>query len=129
MALHVRAVCLPDDAERDLYIVDGRLTFERVPGAETVATGGYALPGLVDAARSGFRQFPLQRNVRESQATMGLPPSRGEATRWDVMTRCVPRAAVTQRGHGSVLLLGFRPSRRSGLTVPTAIPAQDEIAE
>ena len=47
--LHVRAVCLPDDAERDLYVVDGRLTFEPVRGAETIATGGYALPGLVDA--------------------------------------------------------------------------------
>jgi imidazolonepropionase-like amidohydrolase len=49
MALHVRAVCLPDDAERDLYIVDGRLTFEPVAGAETIAAGGFALPGLVDA--------------------------------------------------------------------------------
>jgi imidazolonepropionase-like amidohydrolase len=48
MALHLRAVCLPDDVERDLYVVDGRLTFEPVAGAETVATG-FALPGLVDA--------------------------------------------------------------------------------
>jgi imidazolonepropionase-like amidohydrolase len=48
-ALHLRVVCLPDDVERDVYVVDGRLTFERVAGAETVATGGYALPGLVDA--------------------------------------------------------------------------------
>jgi imidazolonepropionase-like amidohydrolase len=48
-ALHLRVVCLPDDVERDVYVVDGRLTFERVTGAETVATGGYALPGLVDA--------------------------------------------------------------------------------
>jgi imidazolonepropionase-like amidohydrolase len=47
--LHVRAVCLPDDVEREVYIVDGRLTFEPVAGAETIATGGYALPGLVDA--------------------------------------------------------------------------------
>jgi imidazolonepropionase-like amidohydrolase len=47
--LHLRVVCLPDDVERDVYVVDGRLTFERVAGAETVATGGYALPGLVDA--------------------------------------------------------------------------------
>jgi imidazolonepropionase-like amidohydrolase len=47
--LHVRAVCLPDDVERDLYVVDGRLTFEPVSRAETIATGGFALPGLVDA--------------------------------------------------------------------------------
>ena len=48
-SLHLRAVCLPDDVERDVYVVDGRLTFEPVAAAETIATGGYALPGLVDA--------------------------------------------------------------------------------
>jgi imidazolonepropionase-like amidohydrolase len=40
---------LPDGEERDLYVVDGRLTFDRVGGAETVAGGGWVLPGLVDA--------------------------------------------------------------------------------
>ena len=48
-ALHVRGVVLPDDEERDLYVVAGRLTYQPVPGAETVATGGWVLPGLVDA--------------------------------------------------------------------------------
>ncbi|HEV3365116.1 MAG TPA: hypothetical protein VG795_13425, partial [Acidimicrobiia bacterium] len=47
--LHVRGVILPDGEERDLWIVDGRLTFERVPGAETIASGGWVIPGLVDA--------------------------------------------------------------------------------
>jgi imidazolonepropionase-like amidohydrolase len=46
--IHVRGVVLPDDVERDLYIVGDRLTFERVPGAETVAAGGFVVPGLVD---------------------------------------------------------------------------------
>ncbi|MGA8112499.1 MAG: amidohydrolase family protein [Actinocatenispora sp.] len=49
MALHVRGVVLPDDEVRDLYLVGDRVTYEPVPGAETVATGGYVLPGLVDA--------------------------------------------------------------------------------
>jgi imidazolonepropionase-like amidohydrolase len=49
VALHVRGVLLPDAIERDLYVVDGRLTFEPVSGAETVSDGGYVLPGLVDA--------------------------------------------------------------------------------
>ncbi len=49
MALHVRGVVLPDDEVRDLYLVDDRVTLEPVPDAETVATGGYVLPGLVDA--------------------------------------------------------------------------------
>jgi imidazolonepropionase-like amidohydrolase len=47
--LHVRAVVLPEAEERDLWVVDGRLTFEPVTGAETVASGGWVLPGLVDA--------------------------------------------------------------------------------
>jgi len=49
MALHVRGVLLPDDEARDLYLVGDRVTFEPVAGARTVATGGYVLPGLVDA--------------------------------------------------------------------------------
>jgi imidazolonepropionase-like amidohydrolase len=36
------------EEHRDLYVVDGRVTFEPQPGAETVATG-WVLPGLVDA--------------------------------------------------------------------------------
>ncbi len=47
-ALHVRGVVLPDGEERDLYAVDGRLTYERVAGAETVAAAGWVVPGLVD---------------------------------------------------------------------------------
>jgi len=33
-ALHVRAVVLPGDEERDLWIVNGRIRTERVAGAE-----------------------------------------------------------------------------------------------
>jgi len=47
--LHVRGVVVPDDEERDLWIVDGRLTFEPVPGADTIARRGWVVPGLVDA--------------------------------------------------------------------------------
>lgn len=48
-ALHLRGILLPDDVERDVWVVGDRLTFEPVPGAETVADRGYLLPGLVDA--------------------------------------------------------------------------------
>jgi imidazolonepropionase-like amidohydrolase len=48
-ALHVRGVVLPESEERDLWVVDGRLTFEPVADAETVAAGGWVVPGLVDA--------------------------------------------------------------------------------
>ncbi len=47
--LHVRAVALPAEVERDLYVVGDRLTFEPTAGAETVVRSGWALPGLVDA--------------------------------------------------------------------------------
>ena len=52
--LHLRGVFLPDETERDVWVVEGRLTFSRptVPGgreADTVARGGWVLPGLVDA--------------------------------------------------------------------------------
>ncbi|GAA0279453.1 amidohydrolase family protein [Cryptosporangium japonicum] len=49
MALHLRGVVLPDDVERDVWIVGDRLTFEPVADATTVSTGGFLLPGLVDA--------------------------------------------------------------------------------
>jgi imidazolonepropionase-like amidohydrolase len=48
--LHVRGVFLPDETERDAWIVDGRLTFERYAGpAETISSRGWVIPGLVDA--------------------------------------------------------------------------------
>jgi imidazolonepropionase-like amidohydrolase len=49
MTLHVRGVVLPDDEVRDLWLVGDRVTLRPVPGAETVADGGFVLPGLVDA--------------------------------------------------------------------------------
>ncbi len=49
MVLHVRGVVLPDDEVRDLWLVDDRITLEPVPGAETIADGGWIVPGLVDA--------------------------------------------------------------------------------
>ena len=49
MAIHVRGVVLPDDEVRDLWLVGDRVTLDLVPGAETVSTTGFILPGLVDA--------------------------------------------------------------------------------
>ncbi|MGZ6827428.1 MAG: amidohydrolase family protein, partial [Mycobacteriales bacterium] len=39
---------LPAGETRDLYVVEGRVTYERQAGAETAATG-WIVPGLVDA--------------------------------------------------------------------------------
>ena len=50
MALHLRGVFLPDESERDAWILDGRLTFDRPSGEhETIAGGGWVTPGFVDA--------------------------------------------------------------------------------
>jgi len=48
---HVRGVVLPDGETRDLYVVDGRITFDRPTrlDVETLASEGFVLPGLVDA--------------------------------------------------------------------------------
>ena len=68
--LHLRGVFLPEEEERDAWIVGGRLTFTRPTGeAATVADGGWVLPGLVDAhchvglAPDGF--YPDPRRQRE----------------------------------------------------------------
>lgn len=47
--LHLSGVVLPDGEHRDLWVREGRFTFEPVPGAETVSRGGWMVPGLVDA--------------------------------------------------------------------------------
>ena len=48
-ALHLAGVVLPEGEHRDVWVRDGRFTFEPVPGAETVSRGGWLVPGLVDA--------------------------------------------------------------------------------
>src|SRR6188472_2088996 len=47
-ALLFRGPVLPDGEPRDLYVVEGRVTYERVASAELVAEG-WIVPGLVDA--------------------------------------------------------------------------------
>lgn len=47
--LHLRGVVLPDGQNRDLWLADGVIGDQPVAGAETVASDGWLLPGLVDA--------------------------------------------------------------------------------
>ncbi|HKC29340.1 MAG TPA: amidohydrolase family protein [Jatrophihabitans sp.] len=50
MVLHLRGIFLPDETERDAWVIDGRLTFTRPAAeAETIASGGWITPGWVDA--------------------------------------------------------------------------------
>lgn len=48
-ALHLHGVVLPGEEPRHIWVRDGLITFESVPGAETVATNCWLVPGLVDA--------------------------------------------------------------------------------
>lgn len=48
MAFHLRGTVLPDGAVRDVYVVDGRITFTPVDDAETLIADGVIVPGLVD---------------------------------------------------------------------------------
>ncbi len=47
-ALRFRGVVLPDGEARDLYVVDGKVTYEPVASAD-LAGEGWIVPGLVDA--------------------------------------------------------------------------------
>jgi imidazolonepropionase-like amidohydrolase len=47
-ALRFRGPVLPDGETRDLYVVEGHVTYEKVASAELVAEG-WIVPGLVDA--------------------------------------------------------------------------------
>jgi len=48
MALKFTGPVLPDGEARTLYVVDGKVTYDERPGADTVASG-WIVPGLVDA--------------------------------------------------------------------------------
>jgi len=48
-ALRLRGVVLPGDEPRDVWVHEGRVTLEQVRDAQTVATGCWLVPGLVDA--------------------------------------------------------------------------------
>jgi imidazolonepropionase-like amidohydrolase len=47
-AYRVRGTVLPDGAPRELFVTDGRITYDEAPGADLIAEG-WIVPGLVDA--------------------------------------------------------------------------------
>jgi imidazolonepropionase-like amidohydrolase len=69
---HLRGHVLPEGGIRDVWVVDGRVTFEQVDGAETLVDGGWLLPGLVDAhahlalASPGGADAPAEERVAAS---------------------------------------------------------------
>src|SRR4051795_12892430 len=69
-ALRFRGPVLPDGEVRDLYVVDGTVTYEPVASAELTAEGWIG-PGLVDAhCHVGLDQNgAVPEDVQEQQAT------------------------------------------------------------
>lgn len=47
--LHLHGTLLPHGEREDIFVNEGRITFEPVEDARTVVADGYLLPGLVDA--------------------------------------------------------------------------------
>lgn len=47
--IHLRGVVLPGADVRDVYVVDGKITFEPQPDVTTLIESGYLTPGLFDA--------------------------------------------------------------------------------
>ena len=48
-AWHLQGVVFPGTEPTDLWVRDGVISAEPIPGAETIASGVWILPGLVDA--------------------------------------------------------------------------------
>jgi imidazolonepropionase-like amidohydrolase len=70
--MHVRGVGLPDETDIELWIVDGRISTERVAGADTAFDGGWILPGLVDAhchvGLGDHGEIPLDDAIAQAEA-------------------------------------------------------------
>jgi imidazolonepropionase-like amidohydrolase len=68
-ALRFRGPVLPDGEARDLFVVDGRVTYEPQPGADS-AVEGWVVPGLVDAhCHLGLDDFgAVDQEATEQQA-------------------------------------------------------------
>src|ERR1700741_4875295 len=73
--MHVRGLGLPDEAEIELWIADGRISVEPVAGADTVFDGGWILPGLVDAhchvGLGDDGEIPLEEAIGQAETERG----------------------------------------------------------
>lgn len=72
--LHIHGTILPGTEPLDVWVRGGQVTFERVPGATTVARDAFVLPGLVDAhCHLGLGpQGAVDEDTTEAQARADL---------------------------------------------------------
>jgi len=65
MNFHIHGWVLPEDQEKDIYVVDGHITFQQVKNAQTVVKDGYIIPGLVDAhAHLNLGENSVEENAK-----------------------------------------------------------------
>ncbi len=73
--MRVRGRGLPEEAEVELWVVDGRISTEPVAGADTVFDGGWILPGLVDAhchvGLGKHGEIPLDEAIAQAEIERG----------------------------------------------------------
>ena len=103
MVLRVRGTVLPEREERSLWVDGGVLREDPVAGAETVADGGWLLPGLVDvhthpgAVQPGdpFDEAVLRSELADHAAAgvllIRVPGSAARIPGWAHDTESLPR--------------------------------------
>jgi len=70
--LHLHGIVLPEGIAKDVYVVNGLITFQPQDNASTILKSGYILPGLVDAhahlalASPADEQASAEEQVRAS---------------------------------------------------------------
>ena len=140
--LRFRGPVLPEGEVRDLYVVDGRITYEPQPGADTVAEG-WIVPGLVDAhCHLGLDDFGATDDADTEQQAIDdrddLPRLircgrhiaatkryiRGYAHEVEPADLATYAAQEAQNGDGWIKLVGDWISREEGDLAPS-FPAED----
>ena len=72
---HLHGIVLPEGVERDVFVINGHITFQEQENATTILKSGYLLPGLVDAhahlalASPADRHASPEEQVRASART------------------------------------------------------------
>ncbi|CAO0837889.1 Amidohydrolase family protein OS=Streptomyces microflavus OX=1919 GN=G3I39_04435 PE=4 SV=1 [Streptomyces microflavus] len=135
-----RVLVGPDQVRDELWAVDGRITYERPPGADRAQTvTGWALPGLVDAhGHVGLdRHGPVDAATAEKQAltdreagtlpirTRDRPPTPGGSTSARTCRRSSGRAATSP---GPAATSVTTPTRSSPATSSRTSPRRPGAA-
>lgn len=103
-AVHLRGRFLPDGRQAEVWIVDGRITWEPVSNARTITSSGWILPALVDAhVHIGIAEIggPLDLDVLDADIAQLARTGIGAAR---VLGSPAPLpAAAHARGGGPIL--------------------------